>query len=199
MKTLLLFVTILIWNFNGSPAFSDTQKLTVAGGCFWCVEADFEAVNGVSNVVSGYMGGNGYYEVVEIDFDPGIVTREELMKLFVRSIDPTDDGGQFCDRGQRYRTAIFTNGRKEKALAENVLNEAQQILGQKVVTSILPVTSFRKARRGHQDYYKGENTVLTRFGLIKQSDSYKLYRKGCGRDARVLELWGDQAAFAKFH
>ena len=163
------------------------------------MEADFEKVDGVSDVVSGVMGRDDFYEVVEIDFNPAIVTREKLLKLFVRSIDPTDDGGQFCDRGQRYRTAVFTANLEEKTLAEEILREAQEELGQKIVTRILPLTTFHKANSHHQDYYKGENRLVTRFGIIKQSDAYKLYRKGCKRDARVLELWGDQSAFAKFH
>ena len=199
MKSLFLLVTIAIWNLSGSHAFADIEKLTVAGGCFWCVEADFEKVKGVSDVVSGYMGENGHFEVVEIDFDPAVVTRQQLLKLFVRSIDPTDDHGQFCDRGPRYRTAIFTATPEEKTLAEKILSDAQEELGTKVVTSVFPTSTFHKAGSRHQDYYKGENKILTRFGLIKQSAAYKLYRKGCKRDARVLELWGDQAAFAKFH
>lgn len=199
MKSLYFLVAISIWSFSGSHAFADSEKLTVAGGCFWCVESDFESVEGISNVVSGYMGENGRYEVVQIDFNSTIVTREKLLNLFVRSIDPTDDGGQFCDRGHSYRTAIFTSGSEEKKLAEKILLEAKEALGETIVTSILPVTTFHAARKGHQDYYKGENKLLTRFGYIKQSTAYKLYRQGCGRDARVLQLWGDQAAFAKNH
>ena len=199
MKILLFVVSFSIWNFSRLHAFADTEKLTVAGGCFWCVEADFEKVDGVSDVVSGVMGRKGFYEVVEIDFNPAIVTREQLLRLFVRSIDPTDDGGQFCDRSQRYRTAIFTTNSEEQTLAEKILREAQKHLGQKIVTHILPLTIFHKAKSHHQDYFKGENRLLTRFGIIKQSDAYKLYRKGCKRDARVLELWGEQSAFAKFH
>ncbi|MEM9331964.1 MAG: peptide-methionine (S)-S-oxide reductase MsrA, partial [Pseudomonadota bacterium] len=118
---------------------AQTEKLTVAGGCFWCVESDFESVPGVSEVISGYTGGDienptykqvvqggtGHYEAVEILFDPAIVTRKELLKLFFRSVDPTDDGGQFCDRGMSYATAIFTTSPEEKMLAESVLTEAQ--------------------------------------------------------------------------
>ncbi|MEM9332508.1 MAG: peptide-methionine (S)-S-oxide reductase MsrA [Pseudomonadota bacterium] len=192
---------------------AQTEKLTVAGGWFWCVESDFESVPGVSEVISGYTGGDvenptykqvvqggtGHYEAVEILFDPAIVTRKELLKLFFRSVDPTDDGGQFCDRGMSYATAIFTTSPEEKMLAESVLTEAQDSLGQKIVTPILPATTFYKAEDYHQDYYKGENKVVTWYGYIKQSDAYKQYRKGCKRDARVLELWGDQAVFAKKH
>ncbi len=213
LKNLVLSAAIAIWALSGSQAFAETEKLTVAGGCFWCVESDFESVEGVSEVISGYtggevdnptykqvvQGGTGHYEAVEILFDPEVVTREKLLKLFFRSVDPTDDGGQFCDRGMSYATAIFVTDDEEKELAETVLAEAQESLGQKIVTPILPASTFYKAEDYHQDYYKGENRVLSRFGYVKQSDAYKYYRKGCRRDARVLQLWGDQAAFAKFH
>jgi len=213
LKNLFLVTAISIWNLSGSYAFAETEKLTIAGGCFWCVESDFETVDGVSEVISGYtgggsenptykqvvQGGTGHYEAVEIFFDPEIVTRQKLLNLFFRSVDPTDDGGQFCDRGISYATAIFAANPEEKSLAESVLAKAEENLGQKIVTPILPATVFYKAEDYHQDYYKGEDRVLTRFGYIKQSDAYKNYRRGCGRDARVLELWGDEAAFAKSH
>ena len=192
---------------------SEPEVLTVAGGCFWCVESDFESVTGVSEVVSGYTGGNsenptykqvvqggtGHYEAVQIHFDPAIVSRQELLALFFRSIDPTDADGQFCDRGASYATAVFVENNEEKGLAEDVKSDAQEALGQQIVTPILDAGKFYEAEAYHQDYYKGENRVLTRFGLVKQSYAYKSYRKGCGRDARVLELWGDEAAFAKSH
>lgn len=212
-KNLFLIAAMSIWGFSASSAFAEAEKLTVAGGCFWCVESDFESVEGVSEVISGYTGGKtenptykqvvyggtGHYEAVEIIFDPEIVSREQLLKLFFRSVDPTDASGQFCDRGQSYATAIFTTSPEEKALAQSVLAEAEESLEQKIVTPILPASRFYKAEDYHQDYYKGENRILTRFGYIKQSAAYKNYRKGCRRDARILELWGDQAAFAKFH
>lgn len=213
LRNFYWLVAFIIANVSASNAMAQTEKLTVAGGCFWCVESDFESVPGVSEVISGYTGGDvenptykqvvqggtGHYEAVEILFDPAIVTRKELLKLFFRSVDPTDDGGQFCDRGMSYATAIFTTSPEEKMLAESVLTEAQDSLGQKIVTPILPATTFYKAEDYHQDYYKGENKVVTWYGYIKQSDAYKQYRKGCKRDARVLELWGDQAVFAKKH
>lgn len=187
-----------------------TQTLTVAGGCFWCVESDFEQVKGVQEVVSGYTGGTvqnpsykqvtrggtGHYEAVQIHYDPDIVSSAQLLQMFFRSVDPTDAGGQFCDRGDSYRTAIFVSDAKEKAIAKAALNEAQQALKQKIVTPILPETRFFKAEKYHQDYYKGEKIVLTRFGPIKQSKAYKKYRKACGRDQRVKQLWGKAAPFA---
>lgn len=186
------------------------ETLVVAGGCFWCVEADFEKVPGVIEAVSGFTGGNvpsptykqvskgrtGHFEAVQITFDPSRVSREKLLALFFRSVDPTDAGGQFCDRGQTYQTAVFVSGASEKTLAETAKSTAQANLGQKIVTKILPKGTFYPADAGHQDYYKSNDLVLTRFGPRKKSVAYKLYRKACGRDARVKELWGSSAPFA---
>lgn len=194
---------------TGKAEAAGTEVLTVAGGCFWCVEADFESVPGVKEVVSGYTGGStrnptykqvtkggtGHYEAVEIMFDPAKVSRERLLELFFRSVDPTDAGGQFCDRGESYRTAVFVDGAQERALAEKVKADAQAALGQKIVTPILNEARFYNAEDYHQDYYKGDSRVLTRFGVIAQSDAYKRYRKGCGRDARIRQLWGGAAPF----
>lgn len=180
------------------------EKLIVAGGCFWCVEADFESVRGVRSVVSGYTGGSvanptykqvtaggtGHYEAVVIRFDSARISREKLLQLFIRSIDPTDAGGQFCDRGASYRTAIFVSGPQERALAEKVKAEAQAELGRRIVTPILNARRFYKAEEYHQDYYKKSEVILTRFGPRKKSEAYKRYRTACKRDARVRQLWG---------
>ena len=213
LKQFSVAAAFILCGLSTTPAVAETETLTVAGGCFWCVESDFESVAGVSEVVSGYtggksenptykqvvQGGTGHYEAVQIQFDPAIVSREKLLTLFFRSVDPTDAGGQFCDRGQSYATAIFVGSEEEKSLAESTKSEAQMALGQEIVTPILEAGKFYVAEDYHQDYYKGENLVLTRFGLVKQSNAYKGYRKGCKRDARVLELWGDDAPFAKLH
>lgn len=189
---------------------AEEQVLTVAGGCFWCVEADFEKVPGVREVISGYTGGTtqnptykqvtgsktGHYEAVQIYFDPARVSRETLLSMFLRSVDPTDAGGQFCDRGGSYRTAIFISDQAEQALAKAQVARAEVQLGQAIVTPVLSAATFYPAEDYHQDYYKGDNRVLTRFGPIKQSDAYNRYREGCGRDQRVRQLWGDQAPFA---
>jgi len=190
---------------NGAKA----DVLTVAGGCFWCVEADFEKLPGVRGVVSGYTGGTvanptykqvtrggtGHYEAVQIDFNPARISREVLLEKFLRSVDPLDAGGQFCDRGDSYRTAIFVSNAGEKATAEAAIAKAQGELGKKVVTPVLNAARFYPAEDYHQDYYKGKNLVVTRFGPIKQSKAYKKYRDACGRDARVKQLWGNAAAF----
>ena len=186
------------------------ETLVVAGGCFWCVESDFESVPGVISAVSGYTGGTvknptykqvtrggtGHYEAVELTFDAGRVSRETLLGKFFRSVDPTDAGGQFCDRGESYRTAIFVSNSGEKAIAQKAKAEAQAALGNKIVTPIVAAKRFYPAEAYHQDYYKGSKIVVTRFGPKRQSEAYKRYRKACGRDARVKQLWGSQAAFA---
>lgn len=190
------------------PTFA--EKAYVAGGCFWCVEADFESVAGVREVVSGYTGGTtdnptykqvgrgdtGHYEAVEIDFDPGEVSYGRLLALFFRSVDPSDAGGQFCDRGDSYRTAIFVTDPDQRVAAEAAKAEAEAALGRPIVTPILKAGRFWRAEDHHQDYYRGDGLVLTRRGPKVQSEAYKFYRKSCGRDARVRELWGAQAAFA---
>lgn len=187
----------------------ETRDIVVAGGCFWCVEADFERVRGVKEAVSGYTGGTvanptykqvsggntGHYEAVKISYDSGIVDRRQLYDLFFRSIDPTDAGGQFCDRGQSYATAIFVSNNAERAAAEKAKASAQAALGRKIVTPILDSKTFYDAEDYHQDYYKGTKRVLTRYGVIPQKDAYKRYRKGCGRDARIKDLWGSDAPF----
>ncbi|WHP70494.1 peptide-methionine (S)-S-oxide reductase MsrA [Phaeobacter inhibens] len=210
---LTLFMLLAVAVKGHQAHAQSVETLTVAGGCFWCVESDFESVPGVLSAVSGYTGGNtksptykqvtaggtGHYEAVQIRFDPTKVTRGQLLSMFLRSVDPTDAGGQFCDRGDSYRTAIFTSGADQTSVAKAAKSEAQSALGQTIVTPILPATAFYPAEAYHQDYYKGRKLVLTRFGPKRQSEAYKRYRKACGRDARVLQLWGDAAPFAKGH
>lgn len=188
---------------------ADTRTAVFAGGCFWCVEADFDSVEGVVGTISGYavaMAESGQqagskrsrrYESVVIEFDPDVVSFRELADLFWRSVDPTDEGGQFCDRGAVYRTAVFATNPDDRAAAEASREAAEAALGMTIVTEVLELEEFGRAADKHQDYYLGDNQVLTRFGIKKQSEAYKLYRKACGRDARVRELWKDQAAFAR--
>ncbi|MEL6993303.1 MAG: peptide-methionine (S)-S-oxide reductase [Pseudomonadota bacterium] len=198
-KLTILSVAIAMGMFVQSKEAhaAEVEVLTIAGGCFWCVESDFEGVPGVLDVVSGYVSTaeNGSFEAVKITFDPLEVSHGALMHMFFRSIDPTDPSGQFCDRGEIYRTAIFPGDSLQKSAAEFAKEEAETELGQPIVTSILKAASFRVAKDSHQDYYKGDNLVLTRFGPKRQYNAYKAYRKGCGRDARVEELWGSKAPF----
>lgn len=188
---------------------ADIKKTVLAGGCFWCIESDFEKVPGVISVQSGYAGGttrnptykqvtaggSGHYEVVEVKYDADQVSYKQLLELFFRSVDPTDAGGQFCDRGDSYRTAIFAKNNSERQIAETVKAQAQADLGQTIVTPILNSARFYKAEAYHQDYYKSSTVVITRFGPRTKAEAYKRYRNACGRDQRVKQLWGSDAAF----
>lgn len=207
MRAYALFITLAAaLGAHGAKA----AEIVIAGGCFWCVEADFEKVDGVTEAISGYTGGTtedptyrqvinggtGHYEAVRVEYDPDEVDLETLYHLFFRSVDPTDPGGQFCDRGHRYTTAIFVDTPEQRRAAEAAKAQAAADLDQPVVTDILPLTTFYTAEDYHQDYYKGDNRTLTRFGWIPQSEAYSRYRAGCGRDERVRELWGNAAPFA---
>jgi peptide-methionine (S)-S-oxide reductase len=187
----------------GLAAPVSAETAIVAGGCFWCVESDFEKVEGVSEVVSGYTGGDlqnptyrnheGHYEAVKITFDPGVISYGDVIAKFLRSVDVLDAGGQFCDRGDAYRTAIFVKGNAQRQAAEAAVAEAEAVLGQPIVTPVLNAKTFWTAEDYHQDYYKGSEIILTRAGPKTKANAYKFYRKSCGRDARVRELWGAEA------
>jgi peptide-methionine (S)-S-oxide reductase len=171
------------------------QVATFAGGCFWCVEADFDKVPGVLSTTSGYTGGRtadpsyeqvsskatGHAEAVRIVFDPNRVRYEQLLDYFWRSIDPTTKDAQFCDHGSPYRTAIFTHDDAQWSAVQAslaALNRSKPFR-QPVVTGIERAGPFFAAEVYHQDYY------------LKNPVRYKFYRNGCGRDARLKELWGE--------
>jgi peptide-methionine (S)-S-oxide reductase len=206
MRIILALAVASLISVLAGMAQAKTEKAIVAGGCFWCVEADFEKVKGVKEVVSGYTGGTtrnpsyddheGHVEAVQITFDDAVISYDALIRLFLRSVDVTDAGGQFCDRGHSYTTAIFVSDVAQKASAKAAVAEAEAVLGRKVVTPVQSASAFWKAEDYHQDYYKGSNIVLTRAGPKKQSSAYKFYREACGRDARVKAIWGAEAAFA---
>lgn len=159
-----------------------------AGGCFWCIESDFEKLEGVRDVVSGYAGGSlknptyenheGHLEAVQVTYDPAAISYRALVDYHLRHIDPLDDGGQFCDRGHSYTTAIFVADAQERAAAEASVADAGKALGKNVLTPILDRTDFWLAENYHQDYYK------------KNPLRYKYYRTACGRDGRVKKVWG---------
>jgi peptide-methionine (S)-S-oxide reductase len=167
------------------------ETAVFAGGCFWCTEADFEKVPGVTAAVSGYAGGalanptyeqvsaggTGHYEAVRVTFDPARVSYAQLADYYFRTVDPTDSGGQFCDRGESYRTAIFVAGDAQRRIAEREKAEAQAALGKPVATFILAAGPFWPAEDYHQDYYK------------KNDLKYHFYRSRCGRDARLKAVW----------
>ncbi len=214
LKTVALIGMIAVGLFAQSKTTqaAELETLTVAGGCFWCVEADFEKVKGVTEAVSGFAGGSvpnptykqvvaggtGHYEAVQITYDPAVVSDDTLLHLFFRSIDPTDAGGQFCDRGESYRTAIFAADTAQAAAAKATKAKAAADLGMPVVTPVLGPAPFYPADDYHQDYYKSDDRLaFTSVGIgVKKSVAYKRYREGCKRDARVKELWGDAAPFA---
>jgi peptide-methionine (S)-S-oxide reductase len=172
---------------QGTPATA-----TFAGGCFWCVEADFDKVPGVISTTSGYTGGKSaspsyeqvsaggtdHAEAVEIAFDPAKVSYERLLDVFWHNVDPLVKDRQFCDRGNQYRTAIFFHGDAQRALAEASKAAVQGRFKQPIETEIVAAGPFYKAEDYHQDFY------------LKNPLRYKFYRYNCGRDARLEELWG---------
>ncbi|WP_332674586.1 peptide-methionine (S)-S-oxide reductase MsrA [Aromatoleum sp.] len=192
-------LAIAISDSAAEPAQAAPQRATAvfAGGCFWCMEPPFDKLDGVISTTSGYTGGNvanptykavssggtGHFEAIRIEYDPKKISYEQLLETFWPNIDPTDAGGQFCDRGNQYRAAIFyadeaqrvTSERSREALAAN------KPFPQPIVTEIVPASTFYPAEEYHQDYY------------LKNPLRYKFYRHGCGRDRRLESLWGDTA------
>jgi peptide-methionine (S)-S-oxide reductase len=172
-----------------------TETAIFAGGCFWCTESDFEKVPGVTAAISGYTGGTtanptyeqvsaggtGHYEAVQVTYDPARVSYQQLARYFFRTVDPTDAGGQFCDRGESYRTAIFAANPAQRVAAEAALAGAAKELSKPLATPILPAAAFYPAEGYHQDYYKTNKL------------KYNFYRNRCGRDARLAEVWGRKA------
>ncbi len=173
------------------------QTAIFAGGCFWCVESDFDKVEGVVETISGYTGGtlqNATYrnhgqhrEAVKITFDADVVSYEQLLYVFWRTVDATDAGGQFCDRGNSYLTGIFALNDTQAAAARASKAAIGNRLGAPIVTPIRAAGDFWDAENYHQNYYQ------------KNASRYNYYRTGCGRDARVAALWGDEAPFANDH
>lgn len=200
MHKSLLFLTLLCASAaSASAQAADGPKATAtfAGGCFWCMEPPYDKLDGVISTTSGYTGGTkqkpsyqdvsaggtGHYEAVEIVYDPTKVSYEQLLDVFWHNIDPLDGGGQFCDKGDQYRSAIFFHDEAQKRAAEasrEALIQSERLPGP-VVTEILPATTFYPAEDYHQDYYQ------------KNPLRYRYYRFACGRDARLKELWGDDA------
>ncbi len=194
MKKLLL--ALLFTGLAANIAVTKAATAVLAGGCFWCMESDFEKLPGVSDVVSGFSGGthpdptyrgahDGHYEAVLITYDPAVVDYQGILDHFWVNHDPFDARGQFCDKGHSYLAAIFVANDEERALAEKSKQQVIEMFpGQKVITPILPSATFfpiKGKEEGHQDYYK------------KNPIRYKLYRHGCGRDDRLKDVWGDKA------
>ena len=169
-----------------------TAAAVFAGGCFWCTESDFDHIPGVIQTLSGYTGGRvanpsyeqvsaggtGHFEAVRVVYDPRAVSYATLVERFFPTIDPLDAGGQFCDRGDQYRSAIFVANPAERRIAEAAKARVERRLGRRVATQILPRGTFYPAETYHQDYYR------------RNSVRYRFYRWNCGRDARLEQVWG---------
>ncbi|MDF2765999.1 MAG: msrA [Rhodospirillales bacterium] len=198
LPTLLLAAALI-----GGPSGAQTDpspplaKATFAGGCFWCMEPPFDKLDGVVSTTSGYTGGKldrpsyeqvsaggtGHAEAVEVLYDPAVIGYERLLEVFWRNVDPLDAGGQFCDRGDQYRTAIFahTDSQLQAAQASKKALEESNRFNEPIKTEITRASAFYPAEEYHQDFYE------------KHPVKYKFYRFSCGRDARLRELWGSDA------
>ena len=216
MKILFVLIALLIFSSVGFMKADSAEKMkkdkmnaqdeqidiaTFAGGCFWCTESDFEKLSGVVKAISGYTGGTkknpsyrevsagttGHIEAVQVYFNPSVVTYKELLDYFWRHVNPTDSGGQFVDRGQQYRSAIFYHNENQRRIAEKskeMLNRSGKF-DKPVVTDILKLSTFYSAEDYHQDYYK------------KNKLRYKYYRYGSGRDQFLKKTWVDDMAKPK--
>lgn len=199
-RLLLSFLGIAALAVSTGPAAAQaagkaaTAKATFAGGCFWCMEEVYDKVPGVVATTSGYMGGKvkdptyeqvttgrtGHAEIVQVEYDPKQVTYAKLVEVFWRNIDPTQKDGQFCDHGPQYRSAIFYHDEEQKRVAEAsraALQKTKPFKGE-IVTEITKAGPFYSAEGYHQDFH------------LKSPTRYKFYKSGCGRDARLQQLWG---------
>ncbi len=196
----LACLTVLLLSAAALTASAQEKKTATAifaGGCFWCMEPPYDALDGVISTTSGYTGGSkqdadyrtvsaggtGHYEALEVKYDPSKVSYAKLLEVFWHNIDPLDGRGQFCDKGSQYLSAIFPKNEEERQLAEaSKAAVAQKVGGAAAIkTEILPAKPFYAAEEYHQDYYQ------------KNPVRYKFYRWNCGRDQRLEELWGDAA------
>ncbi len=196
------FLTLLVFSFVNGVVFAEEIKMPqlkeaiFAGGCFWCSEADFEKLPGIEAVISGYTGGKtenptyeevcsgktGHYEAVKVVYDPAKMSYEKLLGYYWQSVDPTDEGGQFVDRGSQYRTAIFYFDAEQKSAAENSKQKLSQSgrYDRPIVTPILKAAPFYAAEEHHQGYYK------------TNPNRYKLYRYHSGRDQYLDKVWSEK-------
>jgi peptide-methionine (S)-S-oxide reductase len=196
LSVALLAVAVATLASPAGAGDGETEYATFAAGCFWCIEADLEKVEGVLSVVSGYTGGTvanptykqvttgttGHTEAVRVAYDPKIVSYEELLAIFWRNIDPTVSDRQFCDVGTQYRTAVFYHDDSQRIAAEQSLAALEQTkpFAGSIVTEISAATAFYPAEAYHQNYAK------------KNPDSYSNYRRSCSRDRRLSEIWGER-------
>lgn len=200
LNRFVLMVAVLLMTTSANSSFaqdSDTGQAiaTFAGGCFWCMEPPFDELDGVSSTISGYTGGHvenpsyeqvsaggtGHTEAMQVTYDPDVVSYETLLDVYWHNIDPLDAGGQFCDRGSSYRSAIFVHTPEQRELAEaskQSIAESGQLNGE-IVTPIQEASTFYPAEEYHQNYYD------------KNPLRYRFYKWNCGREQRLEEVWGD--------
>ncbi len=196
-RLLLSFILVLaaagtVAAQSATPQKPERAVATFAGGCFWCVESDFDKVKGVISTTSGYTGGHvanpsyhqvsaggtGHAESVEIVYNPNVVSYSQLLTYFWHHVDPTVKDRQFCDVGHQYRTAIFVHNAAQRKLAEESKKKVAAELGKPIYTEIVDAGPFYKAEEYHQDFYK------------KNKLKYEFYRWNCGRDQRIKQIWG---------
>lgn len=186
VSLLLIFITL------PASTLVTADSAIFAGGCFWCVEAAYQDVEGVTDAISGFTGGklknptysgnhSGHFEAVKVTFDPGIVSYQNLLDIFWVSIDPFDNRGQFCDKGPSYRSAIFVDEEQKQLALDSRSRVMHEFADDTVYTEVLDQSTFYPVEEYHQDYYE------------KNPIRYNLYRTGCRRDARLHQIWGDAA------
>ena len=200
LNRFVLMAAVLFMTTSANSSFaqhSDTGQAiaTFAGGCFWCMEPPFDELDGVSSTISGYTGGHvenpsyeqvsaggtGHTEAMQVTYDPDVVSYETLLDVYWHNIDPLDAGGQFCDRGSSYRSAIFVHTPEQRELAEaskQSIAESGQLNGE-IVTPVQEASTFYPAEEYHQNYYD------------KNPLRYRFYKWNCGREQRLEEVWGD--------
>ena len=189
-----LFSLIIVFSILINPLNTLAEEVILAGGCFWCLEHDLESLDGINSVKSGYSGGDlqnptydshsGHQEVVLVDYDSKSVSLPEILRLYLRNVDPLDGEGQFCDRGDSYRPVIFFNDSKEENEAKSALVNASKELGvplEKIYVELKSKNQFWLAEDYHQNF------------ADRNELKYKFYRFSCGRDQRLDNLWGDKA------
>jgi len=194
IATAITFI-LLIGTHAAMANDEGVARATFAGGCFWCMEPPYDAVDGVVETISGFSGGDvvdpsyqqvvrggtGHLEAVQVVYDPEKVDYERLLEIYWRNVDPFDGGGQFCDRGESYRPAIFVHDEQQQRLARASKQALDDRFEQRIAVTIEPFAAFYRAENYHQDYYE------------KNPVRYKYYRWRCGREQRLEEVWGAQA------
>ncbi|WP_405226206.1 peptide-methionine (S)-S-oxide reductase MsrA [Lentisalinibacter sediminis] len=188
-------LALALGSMPAGPLAAAEAVATFAGGCFWCMEPPYDKLEGVKSTVSGFMGGHvkdpsyeqvvrggtGHAEVVQVTYDPGVVSYETLLAVYWRNVDPFDGGGQFCDRGASYRPEIFWHTAAQREAAAASKSDLQERFDQDIAVAVTEAGAFYPAEDYHQDYYE------------KNPVRYKFYRWNCGRDARLQEVWGEEA------